>query len=361
MQRTAGIGRATARIALAPASIAVLASALLGLLEPTANADLCVADVDGDGAVVAQDLALLLSDWGGPPSVGVATDIDRDGIVDAADLTLLLGAWNECLKLPAWADLVEPSPDPAVVTDPALRAAIISSGSAWRVRDRGTGIEMLLVPKGSFAMGASVGDPLASADETPRHVVTVSRAFYLGRFEVTQPEFAGAMEFNPSYFPDTEGPGLAHRPVETVSHVMIGSFLAGTGLRLPTECEWEFACRAGTQAPNYCGEGDVLGDLAWYQPNSGFTTHPVGSRMANPLGLHDMLGNVWEWCQDWYDSGYYAMSPLFDPPGPTIGSMRIIRGGSWYAPEQNTRSSFRGALWPDAVFGDTGFRVARNP
>jgi len=338
-----------------------IACALLALDGGAARADFCIADVDHDGTIVAHDLALLLADWGGPPNTGLGTDIDRDGIVSGADLTLLLGAWNGCMKVPSWADLIEPSPDPKVVTDAALRSSIIATGFAWRVRDRGTGVEMLLVPKGTFAMGASLGDPLASADETPRHVVTVTKPFYLGRYEVTQPEFAGVMGFNPSYFVDYDGVDIPHRPVETASYPMVGAFLALSGLRLPTECEWEFACRAGTQAPNYCSEGEALADLAWYQPTSGYVTHPVGLRSPNPLGFHDMLGNVWEWCHDWYDSAYYAASPAFDPQGPAAGSMRIIRGGSWYAPEQNTRSSFRGALWPDAALGDTGFRVARNP
>jgi len=178
-------------------SLALL-SASFALDVRAARADLCISDVNHDGAIIAEDLALLLADWGGPSSAGLGTDIDRDGIVDGADLTLLLGAWNECLKVPAWADLIEPSPDPAVVTDPALRAAIMASGSAWRIRDRASGVEMVLVPKGTYAMGASIGDALAASDELPRHTVSITRSFYLGRYEVTQPEFEAVMKFNPS-------------------------------------------------------------------------------------------------------------------------------------------------------------------
>ena len=348
----------------ARAVAAVSMTLALGVLAPSGTAwcaEHCTSDVNLDGAVAANDLALLLADWGRAPSTGLATDIDGNGIVDASDLTLMLASWDACAKVPAWAELIEPSPDPTVVTDAALRAAIVGSGFAWRIRERATGIEMLLVPKTSFMMGASVGDAMATADEQPRHAVTISHPYYLGRFEVTQPQFAEVMGFNPSYFPDTDGVSLPHRPVETVSENTIQVFLAATGLRLPTECEWECACRAGTQAPTPCNEKQVLEDLAWYAPNSGFVTSPVGLRAANPLGFHDMLGNVWEWVQDWYDSIYYAQSPTVDPTGPANGAFRVVRGGSWYAPEQNTRSSFRGALWPGATFGDTGFRVARTP
>jgi len=333
-----------------------LASVLFAIGSRTARADFCIADVNHDGAIVAEDLALLLADWGGPSTFGLGTDIDRDGIVDAADLTLLLGSWNDCTKVPAWADLIEPSPDPAVITDPALRAAIISSGSAWRVRDRASGVEMVLVPKGTYAMGASVGDALAVSDEHPRHVVSITRSFYLGRFEVTQPEFEGVMKFNPSYFLDTDGIDEAHRPVETVSHNMIAGFLAQTGLRLPTECEWEYACRAGTLMPNYGGEGEPLGDLAWFQPNSGFVTHPVGSRRANPLGLHDMLGNVWEWCSDWY--GEYPTGSVTDPTGPGSGSYRVFRGGGWSFGAGFARSARRFRLVPGLRNFRLGFRPA---
>jgi formylglycine-generating enzyme required for sulfatase activity len=353
MQRTAGIGRAIARVLFALAAIAATAN--------TTRAEHCIADVNLDGSVLAQDLALLLSDWGRPASAGLATDIDGSGVVDANDLAIMLGAWGTCVKVPAWADLIEPSPDPAVVTDPALRAAIVASGTAWRVRDHATGIEMLLVPKGTFMMGASAGDSSAWLDENPRHAVTISRPFYIGRYEVTQPEFLAVTGYNPSFFTQADDGDIQPLPVETVSFVQIQGFLAATGLRLPTEAEWEFACRAGSESPTYASGSQETVDLAWYAPNSGFVTHPVGDRAPNALGLHDMLGNVWEWTADWHDSLYYASSPAIDPPGPSAGAFKVIRGGSWYAPSQNTRSSFRGAVWPQATFGDTGFRVVRNP
>jgi formylglycine-generating enzyme required for sulfatase activity len=332
--------------------------ALSALLCCAAHGESCVGDVDLDGRVAAQDLVLLLGDWARPASAGLSTDIDGDGIVGADDLVLLLNAWDTCVKVPAWAEVLEPAPNAAVVTSPSLRAAISATGLAWRVRDRGTGMELVLVPPGTFMMGASVGDALAFSEESPRHAVTISRPYYMGRYEVTQPQFAAVMGYNPSYFSDPTDPP---RPVETVAFQPVAVFCARAGFRLPTEAEWEYACRAGTTEPDYAPAGMLLDDIAWYGPNSGYVTHPVGQRACNALGLHDMLGNVWEWCKDWYDPGFYAVSPASDPTGPEAGYLRIIRGGSWYAPESNTRASFRGAIWPEATFGDTGFRVVRNP
>ncbi|MEY3022162.1 MAG: hypothetical protein RIS86_1360 [Planctomycetota bacterium] len=319
----------------------------------------CPADIDGDGFVHAADLAALLADWGGAPSAGVASDIDADGVVGAADLAILLGSWNSCVEVPAWATLVEAAPDPAVVVDAAWRAAIDATGLAWRVRDRATGIEMLLVPPGSFVMGSTAADPLAFADESPAHAVTISQPFYLGRRETTQAEYLAFTGVNPSWHGEADD--WAERPVESVTASAVDAFVEAAGLRLPTEAEWEYACRAGTGAPNYALAGDSLGDIAWYGPNAGGETHPVATKTANALGFHDMLGNAWEWVADLYDGFYYLSSPAVDPTGPATGFLRVIRGGSWYAPESNVRSPFRGAFWPEGVLSDTGFRVARNP
>jgi len=338
--------------------IAAASFLLLALLGSPSFGESCPGDVDGEGSVGADDLVLLLADWGRPPSAGMASDIDGNGVVGPPDLMMLLDAWDSCVKVPAWAELLEAVPNPSIVTEASLRGAISATRLAWRVRDRATGIELVLVPPGTFEMGASEGDELAFNSELPRHAVTISRPYYLGRHEVTQPQFAAVMGFNPSYFSDPTDPP---RPVETVAFQPIAVFLARTGFRLPTEAEWERACRAGTTAPNYASGELLLADLAWYAPNSGFVTNPVGQRACNGLGLHDMLGNVWEWCRDWFEPGYYQVSPAVDPAGPEQGAMRVIRGGSWYAPESNTRASFRGALWPEATLGDTGFRVARHP
>lgn len=350
MLRTTGSWRCVARLAL---SLAIVLTS-----ESMSRADGgCAGDVDLDGVAGPQDLAALLSQWGAEGSA----DLDGSGSVGAADLAVVLSSWGPCVIVPAWADAIELSPDPSVVVDAELREAIRASGLAWRVRHRTSGVEMLLVPASVFMMGASEGDGLASGDEYPCHQVALTRAYYMGRYEVTQPEFEGVMGYNPSYFSDVSVAVPGARPVESLALAEIFDFLNTTGLRLPTEAEWEHACRAGTATPNYAAEGESLGDLAWYSPNSGYITHAVGLKSGNPLGFHDMLGNVWEWINDWYDSYYYANSPPSDPRGPAIGMFRVLRGGSWYAPESNTRSSFRGALWPEAEFADTGFRVVRTP
>ncbi|MFM7051017.1 MAG: SUMF1/EgtB/PvdO family nonheme iron enzyme [Planctomycetota bacterium] len=318
-------------------------------------------DADGDGSVGALDLTVVLAQWGQLPTGGQSGDLSGDGRVDAADLALVLGQWGVCVEVPAWAVLIEAQPDPAVVTDPELREAIRAEGLAWRVRDIASGIEMLLVPAYSFRMGARPNDALAFTDERPLHHVSITRAYYLGRYETTQAEYAGVMGFNPSYFNQSSLRGDMSRPVESVSFEMIGEFLAESGLRLPTEAEWEFACRAGTDSPTHAAPGQPSTEIAWYEPNSGMQTNPVGMLEGNPLGFHDMLGNVWEWVADWYSGGYYAFSPLEDPQGPSSGIFRVIRGGSWYVPDSNLRSAMRGAYFTTGILSDTGFRVARNP
>lgn len=343
------------------AGAGALALSLIMATREAAAETRCFADISGDGLVSSQDLALLLADWGRSGGAELASDLDGNGVVDAVDLTRLLESWNSCVQVPAWSVLIEARPDPSVVTDGALRNAILASAHAWRVRDRATGIEMLLVPKGSYTMGASPGDPLATIDEYPPHGITITRSFYLGRTEVTQREFASVTGYNPSYFNDGDGADGLHRPVDTVTRDEVDAFLALSGFRLPTEGEWEFACRAGTQTPIYSMEGQSLADIGWCAGNSESASHPVGTKSANPLGFHDMIGNVWEWCGDWYDGTYYSYSPALDPAGPALGMFRVLRGGSWGSNAQNARSSFRAALWSAAAFADVGFRVARTP
>jgi formylglycine-generating enzyme required for sulfatase activity len=154
--------------------------------------------------------------------------------------------------------------------------------------------------------------------------------------------------------------------VEQVSWNTIQGYLSTTGFRLPTEAEWEYACRAGTQTPFYNGSTDdsTVGTLAWFGAccgagNSGGQTHAIGGGALNGFGLHDMLGNVWEWVRDWYDP--YLGGAETNPMGPASTTRRVIRGGSWYASSDNVRSSFRGNVLPDFTTGDIGFRVARNP
>lgn len=325
----------------------------------------CTGDIVGDGRVDGADLGTLLAYWGPRTNAtfSIASDLDNDGQIDGADLGILLANWGACPLVP-WANIIEIQPDPAVVTDPTLRAAIVATGLPWRVRDRGTGIEMLLIPPGTFQMGCIMGSNLwgCVSDEQPVHQVTLTNPFYLGRYEVTQAQWTAKMGSNPSWFqmetPEVPAMQISRRPVEQVSWNAIQGYLSATGMRLPTEAEWEYACRAGTQTPFYNGSTDdgTLSNLMWYVCCQ---TFPVGGKAANGFGLHDMLGNVWEWVNDRF--GDYAEVLQVDPMGPGIGSNRVIRGGCFAGPSMTTRSSYRDRFPPTDAVDGIGFRAARNP
>jgi formylglycine-generating enzyme required for sulfatase activity len=264
--------------------------------------------------------------------------------------------------VPGWATLVEAQPDPTVVVDGSLRAAIAATGLPWRVRDTVTQVEMLLVPPGTFQMGCTVEPNQGGcySTEVPVHEVTLTNALYVGRYEVTQAQWMARMGPNPSRFQwESDSPS---RPVEQVSWDSVWGYLFAAGLRLPTEAEWEYACRAGTPTPFYNGSTDVstVGALAWCSPNSGSQTHAVGGKQANAFGLHDMLGNVWEWVSDYW--GGYAAEAQTDPTGPVSASVgRVIRGGCWGDGADLVRSSSRIYNPPGSTSSVVGFRVARNP
>jgi formylglycine-generating enzyme required for sulfatase activity len=198
-------------------------------------------------------------------------------------------------------------------------------------------------------------------DEFPVHEVTLTLAFYLGRFEVTQAQWTAVMGSNPSYFAGYAD--SSSRPVERVSWNMAQAFEAATGLRLPSEAEREFACRAGTTSAISNGSNDEgsLAEVAWYNQSAGGQSRVVGLKPPNRLGFHDMHGNVWEWVEDWYAGDYYSVSPLVDPSGPPNGSSKVRRGGSWNSPAFNCLTSKRNATSPDSQFFQTGLRVARSP
>jgi formylglycine-generating enzyme required for sulfatase activity len=193
--------------------------------------------------------------------------------------------------------------------------------------------------------------------------VTLTQAFYLGRYEVTQSQWFARMGSNPSYFQGASYPDAANRPVEQVSWNTIQGYLSVTGMRLPSEAEWEYACRAGTTTAFNNGSSDdaSVGTIAWYLSNSDIQTHVVGGKAANALGLFDMSGNVWEWVNDWYDGTYYSVSPSTNPLGPVSGSSRVLRGGSWDTNANYVRSSYRGYGAPVGAGLNFGVRVARNP
>jgi formylglycine-generating enzyme required for sulfatase activity len=189
------------------------------------------------------------------------------------------------------------------------------------VRVNQASIPMVQLPAGSYRMGSTAGE----VDERPIHEVKITRPFWIGKHEVTQGQWKAVMGGNPSGFL-----GDLQRPVENVSWDDTQEFLrrlnrmqSEWSFRLPTEAEWEYACRAGTEGVTY-GPTDAV---AWYGGNSGRSTHPVGQKQPNAFGLYDMLGNVWEWCEDHY--GPYGAIPQIDPTGASSGPSRVCRGGCW--------------------------------
>lgn len=280
-----------------------------------------------------------------------------------------------------WCEVVVQEPSVSVVPSSDWRNRIIATGLPWHVRARGSGIVMLLVPPGMFVMGKSLGDKDAEAAECPAHEVTISRPFYLGKTQVTQQEWVRLMGSNPSRHTadgilatkaeDTSSGrtktelGEAHSsivnrplPVDGVSWDRAQTFLQKAALRLPSEAEWEYSCRGGLRKPRY-GE---LHDVAWYSGNSRKRTHSTGTKHANPLGFHDMLGNVWEWCADYYDEREYSRraAGVTDPAGPARGKERVIRGGSWDYSAADCRTSARSKLEPEPIIPSVGIRVARS-
>jgi|GEM_PF-557407 len=254
-----------------------------------------------------------------------------------------------------WAKVLEQDADPSIVTNSKLAQRIKATGLPWRVTCNKTGIEMLLVPPGEFIMGESGGDTEVEEDGLPDHRVRLTKPFYLGRYPVTQAQWTAQIGSNPSQFQGAPYTDCPSRPVESVSWDDCQRFCAATGLRLPTEAEWEYACRAGDRKPRY-GEPAEIG---WFKENSANTTHPVGKKLPNALGLHDTLGNVWEWCQDWY--GPYSSSAATNPAGPSSGPNRVLRGGSWGNGSSSCRGSRRLSATPDDAYNCIGFRSARTP
>ena len=379
----------------------------------------CAGDMNGDGVVNPVDLAMVMGGWGVCPStvtavtplqgsilggtqitvngtnLGGATSVMIGGVpatnvvavssttvtavtpagsVGAVDVTVsgpknTATAANAFTYTSTWYTVLEQNPNPAVVTDVTLRNAITATGYPWRVRDNGTQIEMVLVPGETFTMGCTASNTYAcQADENPTHSVTITNAFYIGRYEVTQAQWLAKMGSNPSFFQGASYPDAASRPVEQVSWITIQGFLTATGMQLPTEAQWEYACRAGTTTAFHgftgylSGTNDdtLVGNIAWYSANSGSVTHAVGGKAANGLGLHDMSGNVWEWCSDWYLNSYSSVAQT-NPAGPATGTDRVLRGGLWLGNTGFVRSSSRTFFPPVVTSNNIGFRVARSP
>jgi len=230
---------------------------------------------------------------------------------------------------------------------------------AERDLDLGEGVvlRVVLIPAGQFDMGS----PPLGRDRLPCekiHRVQITRPFYIGKYPVTQDEWQAVMGANPSRFHG------ARLPVEQVSWHDCRRFAekararGGSALALPTEAQWEYACRAGAKTRFCFADADAnLDEHAWYNANSADTIHPVGEKQPNAWGLHDLHGNVWEWCSDWYELSYYDSSPERDPEGPTAGGERVARGGSWRDHPSRTRCADRLGLVPSHKDACLGFRL----
>jgi formylglycine-generating enzyme required for sulfatase activity len=225
---------------------------------------------------------------------------------------------------------------------------------SFKTPDNPYGIEMITVQGGTFQMGSYTGE----SDEVPVHSVTLS-AFQIGKTEVTQAQWEAVMGSYPSYFSG------ANLPVEKVSWNDIQTFLTklnqqtGGNYRLPTEAEWEYAARGGKNSKGYEYSGsNTIGDVAWYDDNSGSTTHTAATKTANELGLFDMTGNVSEWCDDWY--GSYSSAAQTNPTGPSTGYDFVIRGGGWDYNASGCRVAFRDGRNPGSRNPNLGFRLARS-
>ena len=234
---------------------------------------------------------------------------------------------------------------------------------------------MVLIRGGKFIMGDK-----QEVDAPPHEVVV--RSFLMDKYLVTQADYQKLMGKNPSRWKGARNPVEQVRWSDAVRYCNKRSEAEGlqpcydlktwrcnfeaNGYRLPTEAEWEYACRAGTTTPYFFGpDATRLGDYAWYKKNSGGHPHPVGRKRPNPWGLYDIVGNVWEWCNDFYQVDYYQKSPRENPRGPSQGKQKVLRGGAWRFSAENCRSGYRyneNPGYADVCFGYDiyGFRCVRN-
>jgi len=275
-----------------------------------------------------------------------------------------VGAGGEAAVAPA--DSTAP---PAVPAAPPPAATPAAEANAPQPGERRVfppaADEMVWVPAGEFEMGCVVGDGQCSADEQPRHRVRLGHGLWAGVREVTLAAYRRFAEATGAQLPRLPAwVGEDHPVVEVTWHDAV-AYCRWAGGRLPTEAEWEYLARGGTSGTRYPGGASISREEANFDGIGGrdvwAKSAPAGSFPANGFGLYDLLGNVWEWCADWYEEGYYAVSPDQDPPGPPAGSTRVVRGGSWTSDPGRLRLSYRYSQNPATSMVSLGFRCVRDP
>lgn len=256
-------------------------------------------------------------------------------------------------------------------TTPAPRQGVTAPALALALGN-GVNMEFVLIRPGSFVMGSDKTG--AKSDEKPVHQVTITKPFYMGKYEVTQEQWIALMKNNPSLFKGTKNPvdrvtwNECQDFIQKLNAVIASSERRGSssaplakedqvsGFSLPSEAQWEYACSAGSSTEFCYGDADAgLDGYAWFMGNSGFKSHPVGKKKPNAWGLYDMHGNVWEWCSDRY--GAYTNAAATDPIGPASGAKRVLRGGSADDYAGGCRSASRSRYFPAGTNTFTGFRV----
>ena len=245
---------------------------------------------------------------------------------------------------------------PTVVLQPVAQTPVTNRDDITIPVKDDISIDMVRVEAGTFTMGATPEMKYPFDSEKPAHKVTLTNDYYIGKYEVTQALWQAVMGNNPSKF---KGDNL---PVESVSWNDCQEFISklnsitGKTFRLPTDAEWEYAARGGKKGRGYQYSGsNNISDVAWYTDNSGSKTHAVGSKQANELGIYDMSGNVYEWCQDW--KGSYSSSSQVNPIGANSGSYRVNRGGGWFSTARYCRSSYRYDYTPGYRYYNLGLRL----
>jgi formylglycine-generating enzyme required for sulfatase activity len=326
-----------------PAWIGAAAMAVL-LWNGPAYTQMKSPDFDGNGKVDFDDFFLFADVFGTRPGdtrFDAKFDLDSSGVVDLDDFFAFAMRFGETIQRPATLTVTLPG---------------------------GATMEMVYINPGKFTMGSPSSEPGRYSQEGPQHEVTITKGFYLGKYEVTQGQWQAAIGTTPwvnqsfvQVNPDNPAVYVSWDDAQELIK-KLNDAEPGAGYRLPTEAEWEYACRAGTTTRWSFGDDESrLRDYAWYYVNAGYMrqwyAHKVGTKLPNPWGLYDMHGNVWEWVQDWY--GSYTSGPQTDPTGPAAGSSRVRRGGDYGDFAQLVRSAFRRG-YPSGRFGYVGLRLLRQ-